>query len=384
MYLKKVFNFFLTLTLMLGLLVAGTPGFAASGEVVAENYLVMFENPASKAQALQAAGVQKANTLHEFQLLPVNLLKLTPMQVEKLAKNPNVKYIEKDAEVYALAQTVPWGIPKVQATNAHSNGHTGNGKKVAVLDTGIDRSHPDLSANVKGGYSVFTDSANRDPFYDGNGHGTHVAGTVAAVNNTIGVIGVAPNASLYAVKVLNNSGSGSFSGIAQGIEWAINNKMDIINMSLGGSTGSSTLQYYSDLAYNSSNILVVAAAGNSGNPAGTGDNVGYPARYSSVIAVAAIDQNNKRASFSSTGPAVELSAPGVGILSTTPNNNYASYNGTSMASPHVAGVAALVWAAKPGLTNKELRQLLRDTALNLGTANHYGYGLVQAMNAINK
>lgn len=359
------------------------PGYAAGVELASDNYMVMFHPAADRVGLIKAAGIAQANIKHEFKLLPVLQLKMNAKQAENLARNPLVQFVEKDAEAQALAQTVPWGIPKVQATTAHSSGYTGNGIKVAILDTGIDSSHPDLSANVKGGYSVFTDSANRDPFKDGNSHGTHVAGTVAGVNNTIGVLGVAPNVSLYAVKVLDNNGSGSYSGIAQGIEWAINNKMKVINMSLGGSASSSILQQYCDLAYNSG-ILVVAAAGNSGNAAGTGDNVGYPARYSSVIAVAATDSNNKRGSFSSTGSTVELSAPGVSIYSTVPNNSYATYNGTSMASPHVAGVAALVWGAKPTLTNVQLRQLLRDTAVNLGTASHYGYGLVQAMNAIRK
>lgn len=381
--MRKLLPVFLTFTMMLGLLFFGTTGIAASEEPATDQYLVMFDQSADKKGLLQSIGIAQTNILHEYKLLPVNLLKLTPQQADELAKNPQVKYMEKDAEAHALAQTVPWGIPRVQGTNAHAAGYTGNGVKVAILDTGIDSSHPDLSLNVKGGYSVFTDSANSNPFYDGYGHGTHVAGTVAAVNNTIGVLGVAPNASLYSVKVLDNSGSGSYSGIAQGIEWAINNNMDIINMSLGGTTGSAILQQYCDLAYNSG-ILLVAAAGNSGNSAGTGDNVNYPARYSSVIAVAAIDSNNKRGSFSSTGPALELSAPGVSVYSTVPNNGYATYNGTSMASPHVAGVAALVWQAKPSLTNVQLRQLLRDTAQSLGSTSQYGYGLVQAMNAINR
>lgn len=382
-WLKRFFHLFLTITLMLGMLVFSVPGYAASVEFETENYLVMFQPGADKANVLRAVGLQKANVLHEFKLLPVMQMKMNSKQAENLARNPNVKIVEKDAQAHALAQTVPWGVPKVQATTAHSSGYTGNGLKVVILDTGIDSSHPDLSLNVKGGYSVFTDSANSNPFNDGDGHGTHVAGTVAAVNNTQGVIGVAPNASLYAVKVLDNSGSGSYAGIAQGIEWAINNKMNIINMSLGGTTNSSILQQYCDLAYNSG-ILLVAAAGNSGNAGGKSNSVNYPAKYSSVIAVAATDQNNKRASFSSTGAELELSAPGVSIYSTVPNNGYASYNGTSMASPHVAGVAAVVWSAKPGLTNVQLRQLLKDTALNIGSTSQYGYGLVQAANAINR
>lgn len=361
------------------------PAYGAAGiEVEAEadvsakkEYLVQFSGPAEKG-LLQAFGVSDAQVLHEYSLLPVMLLELNDKQVQGLSNNPQIVAIEENHEVKAT-QTVPWGVTRVQATNAHASGYTGSGIKVAILDTGIDRTHQDL--NVRGGYSVFTDSANRDPYYDGSGHGTHVAGTVAALNNSVGVLGVAYNAQLYAVKVLNNSGSGSYAGIAQGIEWSIQNGMDIINMSLGGSQSSSILQSYCNLAYNNG-ILLVAAAGNSGNSAGTGNTVNYPARYSSVIAVAATDSNNRRASFSSTGSTVELAAPGVGIQSTIPGNRYASYNGTSMASPHVAGVAALVWQAKPGLSNVQLRNLLNQTALNLGNSNHFGNGLVRAQNAI--
>ncbi|WP_369405026.1 S8 family peptidase [Piscibacillus salipiscarius] len=219
------------------------------------------------------------------------------------------------------------------------------------------------------------------PYNDGNGHGTHVAGTVAALDNNLGVVGVAPDAEVYAVKVLDSSGSGSYAGIAEGIEWAINNDMNVINMSLGGSVSSDVLKEFVDLAYQEG-ILVVAAAGNSGTWLGWFDTVGYPAKYESAMAVAAIDQSNNRASFSSAGNAVEISAPGVGVLSTVPGNSYDSYDGTSMASPHVAGVAAQVWAAKPNLTNVELRELLNNTAENLGSSFHYGNGLVQSFEAI--
>lgn len=374
----KFFRLMLIFALCLALVI---PAYGASeSEAAKKDYLVQFDGPAAKG-LMQAFGVADAQILHEFELLPVVHVELTEKQYHGLLRNPQVKAIEENHEVKALAQSTPWGITRVEGTAAHNRGFYGNGIKVAVLDTGIDRTHEDL--NVRGGYSVFTDSANRDPYYDGSGHGTHVAGTVAALNNTVGVIGVAPQAELYAVKVLNNSGSGSYAGIAQGIEWAIQNNMDIINMSLGGSQSSNILRDWCDLAYNSG-ILVVAAAGNSGNSFGWGNTVGYPARYDSVIAVAATDSNNRRASFSSHGPAVELAAPGVNILSTTPGNNYASYNGTSMASPHVAGVAALVWAEKPNLTNVELRQLLRDTAQNLGSSNYFGSGLVRAVQAIDR
>ncbi|RNA70179.1 S8 family peptidase [Alteribacter keqinensis] len=376
--MKKLFTVWLALVLLAIPVQVGA--FADGGSNASQDYLVQFDGPASKG-LIKAFGVDESDILHTYDHLPVVHVNLTDNQARGLANHPQISAVEENAEVQALGQTVPWGVPHVQGTAAQDAGYTGAGLKVAILDTGIDRNHEDLAANVKGGHSVFTDSANNDPFYDADGHGTHVAGTVAAVDNNLGVVGVATQAELYAVKVLNNNGSGSYAGIAQGIEWSINNGMDIINMSLGGSQSSSILEQFSNLAYEEG-LLVVAAAGNSGNRGGNNDTVGYPAKYDSVIAVAAVDQNNNRATFSSTGPAVEISAPGVSVLSTTPGNNYAAFNGTSMASPHVAGVAAQVWQAKPGLTNVELRNLLNDTAVNLGGSNQYGHGLVQSLDAI--
>jgi subtilisin len=344
-------------------------------------YLIQFDGPAERG-LLNAFGVEGEDILHEYDYLPVHLVELSDSQVEGLENHPQVVALDENAEVTTLNQDVPYGIDQVQSTDAQAQGIEGDGMSVAVLDTGIDASHEDLADNVVDGYSVFTDSENSNPFNDGNGHGTHVAGTVAAVDNDFGVIGTAPEADLYAVKVLSNEGSGSLSGIAEGLEWSIENDIDIINMSLGGSQGSSILEDFTDLAYEEG-ALVVAAAGNEGNGFGFFDTVGYPAQYDSAMAVAAVDSNNQRASFSSAGPAVEISAPGVDILSTVPNNGYDAFNGTSMASPHVAGVAAQVWEAKPELSNVELRSLLNDTAVPLGAQRDYGNGLIQAVDAIN-
>lgn len=374
--MKKLLTIGLVVVLLVGLFI---PTYAEKPEK--QQYLVQFDGKVNHG-VLNAFGVSEGEILHTYQMLPVVLMELTENQAKGLANNPKVKAIEPNAEAYALAQTVPWGVPHVQGTQSHQAGYTGQGVKVAILDTGIDKSHPDLSSNVKGGYSVFTDAANSNPYNDVHGHGTHVAGTVAALNNNIGVIGVAYDAELYAVKVLDNYGSGSYAGIAQGIEWAVNNGAQIINMSLGGSSSSTILENMCNQAYNSG-VLLVAAAGNSGRYDGKGDTVGYPAKYDSVMAVAAIDSSNTRASFSSTGPAVEIAAPGVSIHSTVPGGQYAYYNGTSMASPHVAGAAALVWGAKPQLTNVQLRNLLNNTATYLGNPDHFGNGLVQALDAIN-
>lgn len=341
-----------------------------SAAVEKEDYLIGFKED-NEISAQMAVDLRGGDVIHEYEHISVLHVELPPQAAKALENNPNIEYIEKDEAVEAAAQSIPWGITRVNAQAVHATRNFGQGVKVAVLDSGI-ASHQDL--RIAGGVSfVSTESS----YQDYNGHGTHVAGTIAGLNNNLGVLGVAPSVELYAVKVLDQSGNGSHSNIARGIEWAMNNDMDIVNMSLGGPTGSTTLQRAADAAYNSG-VLLIAAAGNTGT-----SGVGYPARYSSVMAVAATDSNNARASFSTYGPEVEISAPGVGINSTYPTNTYASLNGTSMASPHVAGVAALVKAKYPSATNAQIRQHLRNTSTYLGSSTYYGSGLVNAQSAVN-
>lgn len=326
-----------------------------------------------------------------FDFIPVISAEIPVTARDALAHNPNVAYVEDDGIAYALGevvtvaaepaattQSVPWGITKIGADQVWST-TTGAGVKVAILDTGIDLDHPDLQ--VYGGTNFVTPGASYD---DDNGHGTHCAGIVAALNNTLGVVGVAPGANLYAVKVLDSGGSGSYTGIAQGIEWAVANGMKVISMSLGGSQTSDTLQLACDTAY-ANGVVVVAAAGNEGKKNTSRDNVSYPAKYESVIAVAATDIDDVRASFSSTGPAVEVAAPGVSIYSTYFDGSYTTMSGTSMACPHVAGLAALVIAAHPTWTNVEVREAIDMTCVDLGTVGRdwvYGYGRVWAPGAV--
>lgn len=356
--------------------------FSNSGEKV--DVLVGFHGPPNRGLVERFGG----EIYREFSIVNAIAVSLPQQAIGALARNPAVSYVEPDGQVYATAQTVPWGIDRVFGVETYSFDtwgiSKGSGVGVAVLDTGIDINHPDLEfAGGRRFYMVTTGPPGQrglredDNYNDVNGHGTHVAGTIAALDNELGVVGVAPEVALYAVKVLGDNGSGSISTVVAGIDWAVDNGIPIINMSLGSSSHSQTLKDACDNAYQEGHLLV-SSAGNSGNSEGTGDNVGYPAKYPSVIAVAASNSSNKRAWFSSTGPDVELIAPGVGVLSTVPDG-YASYNGTSMASPHVAGTAALVWAADSGLSNEEVRSILRDTAEDLGLAiNHQGYGMVRA------
>ncbi|MGM0653696.1 MAG: S8 family peptidase, partial [Bacillota bacterium] len=194
-----------------------------------------------------------------------------------------------------------------------------------------------------------------------------------ALDNSRGVVGVTPGIGLYSVKVMDDSGFGTVSSVVAGIEWANDQNIPVINMSLGLNTYNKTLQDAVDNAY-ANGLLMVAAVGNT-----SGGSVFYPAAYSSVIAVAASDSSDRLAPFSSVGPEVELIAPGVSITSTFPGSRYASLDGTSMASPHVAGAAALTWSVNSSLDNTEVRQILRQSAQDLSLpADHQGYGLVKA------
>ncbi|MBI5247523.1 MAG: S8 family peptidase [Elusimicrobia bacterium] len=238
------------------------------------------------------------------------------------------------SQVTAQRKENTWGIERVHAPAAWGITE-GKGVKVAVIDTGIDASHPELTGSVDGGYSAITKSENPADYQDDNGHGSHVAGTIAAHRDGKGVVGVAPKARLYAVKVLDADGSGNLSDVVDGIVWAAKNKMDVANMSLGAPVDSEAMKRAVRFA-RGSGVVVVAAAGNSGGA------VGFPGAYPDVIAVAASDSEDKLAGFSSRGPEVDFIAPGVDVLSARMGGGFASYSGTSMASPHVAGLAALV------------------------------------------
>ncbi len=306
---------------------------------------------------------------------------------EKLKKNPKIKYVEEDAQVQIVGepiqpqppqipQQITWGIARVKAPEAWNNS-TGKNVKIAVLDTGIGDSHPDIV--VSGGINLVGKSKNKK-WNDDNGHGTHVAGIIAARNNSIGVIGVAPDAQLYAVKVLDAYGSGYISDVIEGIDWAVQNNMDVVSMSLGTSTYSQALNDSTANAYKAG-ILLVAAAGNNGDGNLFTDDVLYPAKFDSVIAVSAIDYNNIAPIWSADGAKIELAAPGVDIYSTWLNGGYANESGTSMAAPFVSGTAALIKSKNLSVTPQDIRNTLDYNAIDLGDIGRdktYGFGLVQA------
>ena len=285
----------------------------------------------------------RVKSVYTFQ--PAVAAEMPMAAVDALSRNPSVQYVVRDLEM-ELVQTTPWGVERIGAPTMHSSGNMGAGINVAILDSGIDMDHPDLS------YVAGLDFGDDDPDpEDHDGHGTHVAGTVAALDNTVGVIGVAPEANLYILKVFSDDGSGYYSDTVEAFEWCFEthndtdpeNDIQIISMSFGSNVayGDPGIEPWINQAYDLG-ILLVGAAGNEGNPPGRGDNVIYPARYENVIAVAATGESDERAKWSSTGPSVELSAPGVSILSTYLYGGYAYASGTSMACPHVSGTAALI------------------------------------------
>lgn len=353
-------------------------GWAPSGGLQAQSGLSSKSGPFSQSQTLGQVG---GRVNQNFHLVSATTAEIPETQIESLRNTLGVAYVELDSEVHITGETIPWGISDIKADQAQ-NITSGAGAKVAVIDTGIDLGHSDLK--VAGNISL-VGTANGN---DDNGHGTHVAGTIAALKNNLGVVGVAPNAQLYAVKALDASGSGYVSTIISAIQWATDNHMNVINMSLGGGSGSTALQQACDTAYEAG-IIIVAAAGNNGYY--SGDSVQYPAAYDSVIAVGAVDKHNNRAAFSSNGPKLELMAPGVGIKSTYKGNTYVDSSGTSMAAPHVSGAAALLFANgvadknHNGRINDEIRTILNSTSTDLGSPGRdtqCGFGLVNTLKAV--
>ncbi|MFB3895422.1 MAG: S8 family peptidase [bacterium] len=343
-------------------------------------YIIVFDQPT--ADTLKSDVIQKFGGTFVKPLKLINgAAVILPDETAKkaLSRQAGIKRIDDDIEFHITgkkppqppaAQVTPWGIGTVNAPAAWSISK-GAGVKVAILDTGISLTHPDLAANVKGGINTIraTKSANDD-----NGHGSHCAGIVAAVNNTVGVVGVAPAASLYAVKVLNSAGIGSLSDIIEGLQWCIDNQIQVASMSFG-SDASNTSEHEAIIKAYNAGITLVAAAGNDG----AANSVDYPGAYPEVIAVSALNSNLSLASYSSYGPEVDIAAPGTQIYSTYKGTAYATLSGTSMATPHVTGVVALRLAQNSSQSPAEIKTAIQTTAIDLGlSADKQGAGLINA------
>ena len=438
----------LGLALLLALPVGAPVSFAA---VKPQNdnltrVLIAFDKPvgASEQALVRAYG---GKIKYSYSIVNAIAAQVPESALSGLSRNPHVTSVEADDMVYAVDTEIDnsWGVQHIQAGDAHATPYSnkGAGVEIGIIDSGVNYLHPDLNDNfdpLNLGYDFYY--YDYDPM-DVYGHGTHVAGTACAEDNDIGsvdpklgVVGVAPECNLYSLRVLNEDGVGYWSDIIAAVEWStgatmqIENvftgdmltvqglKLDVINLSLGKDRdpGSTVKQAFDNAE--AQGVVIVAAAGNSGTMNGKGNNVIYPAKYDSVIAVAATDSNDNRASFSSTGDKVEIAAPGVNVYSTW-NDNAGYYDpqpvctgiltdingdgqpdgecykygsGTSMASPHVAGVAALIIAAGYSdyngdgvINNRDVRAILDASATDLGTTGRdpqFGYGLVNALSAV--
>jgi subtilisin len=372
----------------------------ATAQVVPGRYIIVLHDDAPHPGEVAAGhGLAAASVYtHVFRGFAG---KMSPQAAQALTKNPFVKSVEPDRMVKAIAQSLPTGIDRIDAEGVAGN--LSVDVDIAIIDSGIDLDHPDL--NVVSGVDCRRLDRKTGQCKvggdDDNGHGTHCAGTAAALDNGIGVVGVAPGARLHAIKVLDRQGSGYLSWIIQGLEYAAANAdvIDVVNLSLGGSGSDDTDGLDCSLSNDAEHIAicnlvkagvtVVVAAGNESDDA----QYHTPAAYDEVITVSALadfdgkpgglgsgsfafsscteDVDDSLACFSNYGHDVDIMAPGVGILSTVPGG-YAEYSGTSMASPHVAGAAALVLAANPGFSPAQVRAELLANALGTTCASPDG------------
>ncbi len=293
-------------------------------------------------------------------------------QVEDLSEELDAS-LETDVPIKMSTDQIDWGVSRIGA-NQVWNSASGTGVIVAIIDTGIELTHSDLSSRVTTGYDFVNNDSNPT---DDNGHGTHVAGIVASTSNESGTVGVANTTTLMPVKVLNNQGYGYLSDVAKGIYYAADHGAKVINLSLGTTYDSSTLKSAIQYAANKG-VFIAAAAGNASASA-----CEYPAAYSYSMCVVATDSNNKLASFSNTGG--EIAAPGVSNYSTYINGTYRYMSGTSMATPHIAGAAAVIFSYCKDCSSSDVRALIKSTAVdlgNIGIDSVFGAGLVDLVAAI--
>jgi subtilisin family serine protease len=387
---------------LLGLLPATVHGQAAPSGVIADQYIVVLQPGAnSRAQAQAAATVLGVQVLHTYEhAIRGFAFKGSGQAAQALTRNPNTRFVSQDRPVRGAAQTLPTGVDRIDAdlndTAKIDGGDQRVNVNVAVLDTGIDAAHPDL--NVGGG----TNCSSGASFADSNGHGTHVAGIAGALDNGSGVVGVAPGARLWAARVLDDSGNGTWSTVICGVDWVTATRTDgdssndvaVANLSLTGSgtddgnCGATNADALHQAICGSvaRGVVYVAAAGNSDMDAANA----VPAAYSEVLTVSAIADSDGKpgglgpatgdgpddtlADFSNWGPTVDIAAPGVDILSTAPGGGYARKSGTSMAAPHVAGVVALYVSANGGASDAVGVTAIRQTI----TDPTWGYSVAQS------
>nr|WP_093293193.1 S8 family serine peptidase [Thermoactinomyces sp. DSM 45892] len=383
---KRSLSVVAALALGVSMVFSNSIGTQASENEGSSEIIVKFKPGTSLAQssslhAKADSQVIKTNSTLGFQVVKVPAEKSVKQAIQEYQKNPDVLYVEPN-HVYR-ATLVPndtdyakqYALQKVEAEKAWDITKGSGQVKIAILDTGVDYNHLDLKGKVEKGRD-FID--NDDDPMDENKHGTHCAGVAAAtMNNRVGIVGMAPNVKIIAERVLDAKGNGTADGVASGITHAADLGAHVISLSLGSTDESKALQDAVDYAV-SKGSTIVAAAGNDNS-----STPNYPAYYENVIAVAATDQNDRKADFSNYGKWVDVAAPGVDIYSTVLGSGYESISGTSMATPLVAGVAGLL--ASQGKKANEIRASLEETADAIqGTGDNWTHGRVNAYKAMSR
>ncbi|KIL34571.1 peptidase S8 [Cohnella kolymensis] len=283
----------------------------------------------------------------------------------------SVHALPNNSSSLSVEMGIPWGVRHIGAPEAWSR-TTGHRIKVGVIDTGVDFSHPDLRHSLERGINLLQRTTLPQ---DDNGHGTHIAATIAAANELQGMIGVAPRAIIHPVKAFDHNGTAFVSDIILGIDWCVRNGIDVVNMSFGMKTRSKSLLNAVANAYDSG-VLIVASSGNDGQ---RGD-IDYPARYSYTIAVGATNEEGRIASFTNRSSSIDVYAPGENIVSAWLNGKHKEMSGTSMATSHVTGAVALLLALKPGLSPEEIKSIIKRSAKPLRNNKSHRSGAAGELN----
>lgn len=360
-------------------------GLLSSPQDIPERYLVSYSNQQGKQALSRLASTDSHVHMVALDSLHMAAMDLTPNQKEQLAHEKGISLIEPNRRYTNVLQSnsvqsvsvtkgeqASWGYQTVDAQIGFQKQYTGKNVKVAILDTGISP-HSDLK--IAGGISAVDYTAE---YTDDNGHGTFVAGIIGALDNGKGLIGEAPDAELYAVKILDQKGSGTTEDLAKGLNWAIQQNIDILNMSISFPDESPAVEQMLQSAHDKG-ILMIAAAGNHGTADASTDTVEYPARSTQVMGIMTVDSQLERAAFSASGSEADVAAPGVSIISTANNGKYELRDGTSVSAPFVSGLAAVLKEAYPKSTSEQIRQAICDNAVDLGAPgkdNLYGYGMI--------
>jgi thermitase len=317
---------------------------------------------------------------HSNQLTTLEMIEYFNKHANVEFAEPNYLYLQNQFGLpndVLYREQYQWNLPVIQAEAGWDITKGDKHIIIAVIDTGVDLDHPDLKKRLTNGYNVLENNNFPD---DDNGHGTHVAGIIASeTNNREGVAGITWYNKVMPIKAMGAEGYGTTFDVAKGIVWAVDHGADVINLSLGNYQPSFLFKESLDYAYDH-NVVLVAAAGNEDT-----SQPSYPAAYPQVLSVAAVSHTGQRAPFSNYGDYIDVAAPGVQIPSTYFNQQYAALSGTSMASPHVAGLAGLLLSVNPDLTNREVMNIIKNTTYDLGipgTDSDFGSGLIDVKNAL--